>query len=285
MLFNKRSRILHSPKQLQKKRKKIIITTVLIFSCIIFILIFAILFFRLSFFQIKTINVIGAKNLNQKELEEKALSVLNGNLLYFLPRTSRFFYSKDNINKALTEEYKDIDAMNIKSSGLSAININIVERLPNALVCSGFQEEDENDSCFYSDNNGYIYSQAPKISEGVYSIYFLNSDSDSFKIGSNFIDPAKFKELQKFYQDVNTSGIKPSGILINNDDSYELYVKNKDSSNAVVYFDNRIPFEKTSSNLIVFWQNAMNKKLGTSTIPIFDYINLRFGNNIFYLTK
>ena len=85
-------------------------------------------------------------------------------------------------------------------------------------------------------------------------------------------------------------------IDINNDDfedfiaydsngNFELYIKNKDQSITVVYFDDRTPFDKTAENFLAFWQSAQDKKLGLTVVPTFDYINLRFGNNVFYTTR
>ena len=84
------------------------------------------------------------------------------------------------------------------------------------------------------------------------------------------------KNLQDFVKGVRASGISTLGILIGEEGSYELYIKNRDLSTAVVYFDDRIPFESTMSNLLAFWDNKEAN---------YNYINLRFGNNIFYSLK
>ena len=74
-------------------------------------------------------------------------------------------------------------------------------------------------------------------------------------------------------------------MLINENGAYELYAKNKDNSEAIIYFDDRSSLRKTSSNLIAFWNDSQIIKKGATTALMFDYINLRFGNNNFYVTK
>ncbi len=64
-----------------------------------------------------------------------------------------------------------------------------------------------------------------------------------------------------------------------------MYYKNSDKTDTVVYFDNRIPFEKTSSNLVAFLNDFNTKKKTATTTMSLDSINMRFGNNIFYVTK
>jgi hypothetical protein len=94
-----------------------------------------------------------------------------------------------------------------------------------------------------------------------------------------------FLQFQKFMAMIQKEHISIVGLLIGEKNQYELYIKNKDDTETVVYFDNRTPLEKTASNLILFWNDSMLKKKNATTTPIFDYINLRFGNNIFYVTK
>ena len=101
----------------------------------------------------------------------------------------------------------------------------------------------------------------------------------------NFIDKALFHDLQKFIDTIQRAHISTVGILIGENNRFELYLKNTDLTEVTVYFDNRLPFNKTATNLVAFWNDSITKKKNATTTPIFDYINLRFGNNIFYVTK
>ena len=48
-----------------------------------------------------------------------------------------------------------------------------------------------------------------------------------------------------------------------------------------VYFDDKIPFENTLSNLVTFWKDAVIKNRNANA-PVFDSINLHFGNTVYY---
>ena len=113
----------------------------------------------------------------------------------------------------------------------------------------------------------------------------MNTSSSSVAIGSIFLNKDRFAKLQQFISELNSTIIDATGLLIGDDGSYELYIKNPDGSSGVVYFDDRTPLENTKSNLLVFWQNALDKKIGLTHMPSFEYVNLRFGKNIFYLIK
>jgi hypothetical protein len=286
MLSNKRSRLLHSPKQLQKKRKKNIMLASSIFIGTIGTLILIIFILRFNFIQISSVQIIGANTLSAYEIEQKVLSILDDNYLYFIPKSNFIFYSKNLIKQELKASYKKIDSIEIGLNGISELGITIKEKDPNILVCEGFHEEnvlDEN--CFFADKNGYIYEKAPQFSNGVYIRYYIDSEIGDKIIGTIFLDKKLFDDLQNFIDITKRSNINLIGILISTDGNYEMYYKNSDSTETVIYFNDRTPFEKTASNLVAFIDNLKIKKKSATTTPILDSINLRFGNNIFYVNK
>ncbi len=277
-MISRRTRTLQSPKYLQKKRKKTTIKVFLSVAGALAILAAFVFVLRLSFFQITTVKLEKPGSLPASELEAKALAVTQGNYLYVIPRSFSFFYPKGDITAAVTDAYKKIDSMRVVRKSFSTLEITVSERVPEAIVCEGFREEDEMDECFFADKDGLIFTESPGFSDGVYSRYYVNSESNKLVLGENFVKAEQFHDLQNFVKSVRANNISTLGILIGDAGSYELYVKNKDQSTAVVYFDDRTPFEKTMSNLIAFWDNTKAK-------GNFDYINLRFGNNIFYTLK
>jgi hypothetical protein len=274
-----RSRTLKSAKYLQKRRKKtILITSLSIFIVLISIFI-VILILHFSFFNIKNIEIRGIETLTNEEIIPMINESLLGNYLYSIPRTSLFFYPKHEIQSTILDKFKKINTLEIHLVSWNTLRLDIAEREAKAMVCDGF---DDNSNCFLVDKTAYIFD---KSSDSTYFKYYMTSNATSTAIGSNFLTQEKFDGLQKLVHDIEMVGISINGLLVGDDGSYELYIENSDKSTAVVYFDDRNSFDKTTNNLITFWQNSLNKKIGLQTIPNFDYINLRFGNNIYYLIK
>ncbi len=286
MLFNKRLRTLHSSKQLQKKRKKNIVFTSVVSASILIFLILIILLLRSHFLQITLIEVKGTTALNAIELEQKTLTSLNGKYFYLIPKSNAFFYPKSLLEKDLVDSYKRIESVEIHRKNFSTLTVSIVEKKPTVLVCEGFHEENgQDENCFFTDEQGYVFAKAPQFSNGVYLRYYIVSDAGDSIIGTKFIDKDLFNNLQKFAEVVEKANIDPSGILIGSQGDYEMYSKNIDGSEMIIYFSDRSPFEKTATNLVAFWNDSKIKKKGATTTPIFDSINLRFGNNVFYVNK
>ncbi len=275
-----RSRILQSAKYLEQKRKKNIIAVSLISISIIIIILLIIFIFRLDSLKIKKIEFSGVMSAEINNLKSVVQGSIDGNYIGIVPRSNILFYSKDKIKTNLIESFKMIDTIDIKSTGLSAILISIKERKPKAIICDGFKDDistiSDDVKCYKIDEDGYIYGET-NISDTDEYLHFYTTSDSNIKIGESFIDSEKIKGISQLTQDIQALGIKIKGILLTDDGSYELYFINSDQSTTVVYFDDKVPFSKTSSNFTTFWQASKGKS--------FEYINLKFGNNIFYTDK
>jgi hypothetical protein len=266
---------LQSAKYLQKKKKQRILT-ITIYSIASLILILTILFsFKLPFLRITNISVIDTLNIKSEDIKKDVLDMISGNYFLFIPKDSFFFLSKEKIYNKIVNDFKKIDTLAIKNKGTTGLEIEITERQPEVMICDGFREDEEGEHCSFADKQGVIFEKVATSSDKIYFKYY----------SSNEINQDKFLQLQNFVKNVENSGIIATGLLLSEDGSYELYIKNVDQSIAVVYFDDRSSLDKIVSNLSVFWKNSLNKKIGSDLIPNFEYINLRFGNNVFYHIK
>ena len=111
-MTNRRSRISHSPKQVQKKRKKLIIISLLYLLCFISYLFAIFLLFRLDFMQIDSINIKGVTKMNTIEIEENIKLNLSDYYFKIIPKSNILFYPKSKIEADLLDSYKKIDSLN-----------------------------------------------------------------------------------------------------------------------------------------------------------------------------
>jgi len=280
-----RLRTLRSTKSIEKGRKALIANVSYASIALLVLTILVIAISWLPFIRIQSIKVDGIEDVSEESIKSIANTFISGNYGYILPRSSIFLYTKSEIKETILKDISKIKDVEIDVDGLTELNITISERHPDVMVCEGFREDENNDTCYYADTDGIVYEKAPILTDGVYYKYFVTSNSKGITVGEPFIDLERFNQLQDFVSGLNSSKVVSTGMLISEDGSYELYINNIKEGTAVVYFDDRTPFDKTMSNLITFWNNALDKKIGTTTISNFEYINLRFGNNVFYLTK
>lgn len=281
----RRTRTLQSAKYLEKKKKRFIVNLSLGLAIAIFSIVLLVFILRLPALQINEVEVSGVKTLDSSEIKLATLAAMDGKYLNLISKNNTLFFSKKNIEEVLKNSFKKIDSINISRESISTLKVEIKESAPKAIVCEGFRQEEDESKCFFVDDEAYIFEKASMISDGVYTKYYINHGDTPISLGNNFIDKNRFSDLQRFVENLRVANISIGGIFIGEGGNYELYVKNNDQSITVVYFDDRTPFEKTSSNFLAFWQSALENKLGTIATTTFDYINLKFGNNVFYTTR
>lgn len=273
--MNRRSKVLQSSKIIKRKREKSKKLALISSICIVVIFLLIILVLRLPNLQIITINS-NVKYSN--DIQSKVLTLINDNYLYFIPKSNFFLYPKKLIETTLADSFKSIESISVKANGISALDINIKERVPVALACEGFNSDNKEDKdCYFIDRDGLIFTKAINTPDIVYFRYYINNSSSNELIGTNVIDKDKFLQLQNFADNSFRLGLKSKGILIDDQGQYEMYAVNADGSDLTIYFNDRISLDKISSNLTTFIEDSKNKT--------FESINLRFGNNIFYVNK
>ena len=61
-----------------------------------------------------------------------------------------------------------------------------------------------------------------------------------------------------------------------------MYILNPDKSIAIVYLNDSRSLSDELSNLLSFWTYMVVNPRVTKTPPSFDYIDVRYGTNVFY---
>lgn len=298
MSLSQRSRALESSKFAEKRRKKLIGRIVIFILIVAVILGLAVLVLRIPFIQISTIEVVGADPAIVDQVNEVTKQNLLDSYLKVIPKSNIIFYPEDEIRKDLVSNFKNIKSISIKRGGLSSLKITIHDREKAIIVCDGFRGEIENvdQKCFFADKSGYVFSKlasSTAVSSDNYMRYYVFGDKGGKIVGTSFMDTLKFAEVNKFVEGSIKSGIVPLGVLINENNQYEMYVESgikRDTnststiSEITVYFDDKIPLEITLSNFVAFWNETFLSPKASTTLN-FNYINLRYGNTIFYSTK
>ncbi len=236
--------------------------------------------------QVREVLVDGSTLLPKDEISNEALASLGGSYGGIIPHTSILFFPDSEIHEAVSTKFKEIQDFTIHRSGFDSLTISLAEREPAAIVCAGFREESTRDDCYWSDKHGYIFastaSSAASYNEEAFDHFYVPADSGEVKPGKNFVEENLFNDLLNFIHGATKAGLEPLGLLVGENGEYEMYIKNKKGdTEATVSFDNKAPLDTMLSNLLVFWENSNSTKKATST-PAYDYINLRFGNTVYY---
>lgn len=233
----------------------------------------------------------GGVLVKESQVSEKVFEYTSGSYIFLFPKNSSFWYPKAKLAQYLKTNFRRIENISIDLSDFRTMVVTIEERKPFGIWCDKFvtkidisttTEEKSNSyqNCFFLDQNSTIFSEAPYFSGDAYFKYY-GSIGTTTPIGNYYIaSTTEFNEINDFIDAVRKMYVHPLYLVAKDDGSYSLVV----SGNGEILFDMKKPLSEVSQNLQSLLKTP---NLSTSTnrdLPI-EYIDLRYGNKLFYKLK
>lgn len=271
----------HREEYLRRKRKRRYI------AIGIFVFIIALLVGGLSYlahrreFRIVNVNLFGGVLVTEDEVQAKTFEFLGGSYLWLFPKNNAFLYPKNKLEEYLKENFKRIDTIDVSLKNFQRLSVVITERKHFAIWCKGLPSQDSSEEdCYFMDKNSTVFAPAPNFSGDAYFKYYgLLTAEDP--VGKEFIASSTiFSDMASFVDSAKKLSIRPQYVLAKGKDEYLM----KLSSGTDVLFDTKESLQKTSENLSLLLSTDAISKLDKTNLPI-DYIDLRFGNKLFYKLK
>ncbi|MEO8637426.1 MAG: hypothetical protein ABI430_00810 [Candidatus Taylorbacteria bacterium] len=280
MSIFKRSR-LRSKKYAKKKRKFFWI------KIIFLIILCALLIYSLSYLSklqqvaISDITVEGNSAVTEDDILSLVEGELDGSYYEIFSKRNIFIYPKRLIEEKMKDTWKRIDSVKIERVGLSALAISVTEKKAMFLWCGEkMSAEVKVSDCFFMDDTGYVFSKAPLFSENVY-FRFFGAIAESDPIGSQYLPLADFQKVSGFIKELENNRISATRLLSKGGGEYEVVL----SDNNRVLVNEREAFAKTVEHLKTLLESDSFKKDVKNSPTNIDYIDLRFGNRVFYKFK
>lgn len=249
---------------------------------------------------IYSVEVYGVTAEDAGSIRQKINETIEGKYFWLFSRSNALLYPRDGVAQAVQSLFPQIEQVNVKLKNRHVLVVTITEKNAAAVVCTHLPDFDENrliledaDGCYFTDNTGILFSEAPVFSGPTYKRYYApdsGNASSTNGVVDRILDTETFEDLQQFYQAVQDAKITAEAILIKPDGEYELYVSNptyeteneKETSTAIVYFNSESTFSGQLDNLIPFWNNQISEGRISGKMPVFDSIDIRYGSNVFY---
>ncbi len=304
----------HSPSHEEfirkKKQKKRIIIAIVVFVFVALVCLSAYLSHRKEV-RISRIELNGGILVTQADVESKGLTHLYGSYFWMYPKNNAFWYPQKDLKKYLLETFKRIETIDVKLKGFNTLVVNIKERKPFALWCNGGETSELNnvstttldliststmqvvvksktkepEDCYFMDLNSTIFAKAPNFSGDAYAKYygFVKPTESESPIGKEYMtDTKKFSEISDFYFKAKDLFIRPLYVVAKENGEFSLVL----SGGGQIYFDFNQPLLKTGQNLEAILRTpAFSTSTGSmGDLPV-EYIDLRYGNKLFYKLK
>ncbi len=284
--------ILDSPRLLEfkKHRRKVFRNNFFLFF-IALLVIFASLSYlsRLKQLNIGAIEIIGNKVVETEAVKKVVEEQIAGKYLWLFPKTNILFYPQNSIKNELQDKFKRLNNISLSIKNNKILMVSLTERtalytwcgdIPNLAVkppseLGGLTAKDQ---CYFMDENGYIFDEAPYFSGEVYfKFYGAQSESYFFK--------QKFKQLIAFKDILINLGLKPVILRITDSGEVEVFLSKGTSSiltiGPKIIFKIDADFQNVAENLETALNTEPLKSKFKNKYSLLEYIDLRFGNKVY----
>ncbi len=284
--------VLNSPRllELKHKRRKTVVIKFLLSFLVVSILIASLVYgYRIPRLKLATVEVVGSKVVDSEAIKSIAEKNIAGNYLPLLPKANIFFYPKNNIKTELLEQYKRLKDVSFRMEDNNTLVITVSERTGVYTWCGATLPtvNDDKEKCYFMDDSGYIFDEAPFFSGDVYFKFYGRADhTDDSPLGAYF-SKNTFKNLTAFKDTLVALHIKPISLFTTVDGDIQVLLNTGATS--------------ITKPMIMLKADAdfktVAEKLGTalSTEPLLsdfknkysslEYIDLRYGNKVYYKFK
>ncbi|MCX6756038.1 MAG: hypothetical protein NTX85_01730 [Candidatus Nomurabacteria bacterium] len=267
------------------KRKANIRLSVLFF--VLFIVLVAGLSF-LSNYKKMTINIIvvnGTRIINQSDVQDFVEGKMSGKYLYMFNRHNAFIYPHDTIYDGLLKKFTRIEKLSLNVKNVNTLEIYIKERSGSYMWCGDkvpVNEEEKGENCYFINDDGYIFDNAPYVSGNLYFKYYLPLANAENILGSQMLSPEIFHNTIRLSDTIRESGLDP--IMITEDaDYWYVHLNHRESATSpYIIFRKDSDLDKVGEDIKL----SMNQKEFRDEIngkyDTLLYIDMRFKNKVFY---
>ncbi len=240
------------------------------FKSLIFLIVFIIIFIGLVFLsriwhiRITNVSVDGNKVVEAEQIINITKQNLTGNYWFLFPKNNIFIYPKNQITKDLAQNFKRLNNIELILTDRNTLNVVVTEREGKYLWC------DKN--CYFMDESGYIFDEAPYFSGNVYFKFF-----GKFKQNN-------FNKLIFFKEALEKMGLPSTTLYVTDNEDVKIFLStaNKLTTAPEIIFKMDSDFNTIIENLQTALTTEPLQTDFKNKYASLSYIDLRFGNKVFY---
>lgn len=275
---------------LKKKRKLRRIKYVVFFGLVVLVIGLLSYLSYINKVRVTEVSLSGGLLVTEEDIRKETLNFLKGSYFWLFPKNNTFLIRKSSLEKHLADSFKRIETIDANREGTNKINITITERKPIAVWCREAKNEVatsteiivhdlKREECFFIDVNSVIFATAPNFSGGAYFKYYGLIDKE-IVIGEKYMaSSTEFSMINGFIDAVKKLKINPLYLISKDVGEFSLVLY----GGGEVYFDSKKSLETAYQNLESLLKS--NEFSSPNVLSNLDYIDLRYGNKLFYKLK
>jgi len=232
--------------------------------------------------RIKHVSVRGLETLASSTVAEFATKKIDGRMLLVFPKDNILLYPKKEVERGLLKEFPALKDAVIHADNFEAITINAAERHPKALWCGESPVLSQN--CRLMDEGGFVYS--PGLENALSGLIRYTGAATTTRLYTAQTEPLQYLTAREFAAlealvDALGQNQKQTAIAMVDVDAH---------SDVRVIFENNfmLLFALKDAGSDVYERFTLALASGpflNKTINDFDYLDLRFGDKLYYRLK
>jgi len=280
------NRLLYTPKEKRqfgdpkKSRKLWIIGGV---GVVIFLIAGAVLMVRTESFRVSTISVMGIDSLHEDDVRRSLRASMAGSYFGVVPYAFLLATPTGMLADKLKHDFPLIAEVNIAKEFPRTLSVTVKERTLFGIMCNDkvdeavALQEGKQTQCVYVDSTGFAYQQAPQ-TNGLL-ITKISTDMPDITVGTQVIDKGMMQRIVDVSRKIpSVIGTPIVGYEFLSAIAHEVRVMTRRGFSLMIERDNNL------DNTIYVLKTVLEKEIGSKR-DMLDYIDLRFGNKVFYKLK
>lgn len=241
------------------------------------------------FMRVETITIEGNRVVDTREVNRLVEASIDGNAIFVFPKNNIFLVGTHSLENTILRDFPRIEMVSITKHFFHELKVSITERKGTYLWCGALLSNDseENTSCYFVDDAGYIFSPSPYFSGGAYFKFYGGLDANEIAnpVGAYILEEDTFASLVHFTDQILTLGFDSEALEIQENGTYSILLsKNSDKqeSNTKIIFTKDNTLDDIYKNLVTALSSVDFKREVRDNRDRLLYIDLRFTNKIYY---
>jgi len=265
-----------SPEAIQKRRRSFRRVSIFFGIGAVVIFIGLIFFIRMDRVQVRDVNIEGVRIIQESDIRKSVNDTLSGYYLWLIPKSNTFIYNLGTLKSYLLKEFPGIQSITLARDGFQKISLSIEERKPHVLWCPDENQIDQ--QCYFIDDTGLLFAEAPSFSGNVYFIFRGKLDKD-IPLGARVMSQQDFVSFENFISMVTKKlHVDIVGVTIKDVGDFDLELV----SGTKILFNKTISYDEMYNNL---GSMLSSDQFASSTLNSLEYLDMRFGNKIYFKKK
>lgn len=266
----------------QQRRKRFTVFAVLYTFLILSIVLFVWQLSYASFLQIRTISIEGEKTIAHSDVFAVVRNGLTGTYGHLLSKRNIFLYPRRAIQQEILATFPSVKKVSVSAQDRHTLSVRIEERKGVAVVCPLIKTPgtDTSQECYFLDTTAFAFILAPRFTGSSYVTYEVQMPPTP--LGTFIFSSDEFTQLSTFTELLKKVALSSTHVRVDGEE-IEVTVTTVGRSTFKLLVKRSVSYADVLRNLETVIESADFQRLvGLNGV---DYIDLRFGNKVFYKEK